>query len=156
VESDPFASQVKVAQGDQDMIDMLAAHDHHFTFGENLGSEDCGAPAERFRWLPTRQPVVMDLWDSAPAPPQSAYTTITTWHNAAKTIAYRGDTYYWRKAREFEKFLDLPRRRGIPFELAAGVDNAARRRLDERGWRLVDSVEISKDVERYRRYIQRS
>src|SRR5262245_1106351 len=33
VESDPFASQVKVAKGDQGMIDMLAAHDTHFSFG---------------------------------------------------------------------------------------------------------------------------
>src|SRR5947209_3142808 len=62
VESDPFASQVKVALGDQATIAALGAHDTHFTFGENLGAADCGVPCERFRWLPTRQPVVLDLW----------------------------------------------------------------------------------------------
>src|SRR5712692_298726 len=63
VETDPFASQVKTARGDEDTIAMLAAHDTHFSFGENLGAADCDVPIERFRWLPTRQPVVMDLWN---------------------------------------------------------------------------------------------
>src|SRR5438093_481870 len=62
VESDPFASQVKVAHGDASMLATLAAHDTLFSFGENLGAPDCTVPMERFHWLPTRQPVVMDLW----------------------------------------------------------------------------------------------
>src|SRR5262245_38800313 len=118
VESDPFASQVKVARGDEGMIAALAAHDTHFSFGENLGQPDCDVPVERFSWLPTRQPVALDLWPVGEGP-GSAYTTITTWHNKGKDLVYRGDTYYWTKDREFEKFLDLPRRRPWPFELAA-------------------------------------
>src|SRR5437899_3081179 len=64
VESDPFASQVRVANGDQAMIDMLSGHDTLFTFGENIGASDCGIPETRFQWLPTRQPVVLDLWET--------------------------------------------------------------------------------------------
>src|SRR5205809_2682471 len=56
VESDPFASQVKVANGDAGMIATLQAHDTLFSFGENLGAADCDVPVERFRWLSTRQP----------------------------------------------------------------------------------------------------
>ena len=41
VESDPFVAQIKVAKGDQGMIDLLAGHDCHFSFGENLGAADC-------------------------------------------------------------------------------------------------------------------
>ena len=111
VESDPFASQVKVAKGDAGMIAALSAHDTHFTFGENLGEDDCTVPLERFCWLPTRQPVVMELWDNPASSSDGPYSTITTWHNQGKDITYRGDTYYWTKDREFEKFLDLPRRR---------------------------------------------
>src|SRR5205823_8323577 len=108
-----------------------------FSFGENLGAADCDVPVERFRWLPTRQPVVLDLWDGpGAATPGAAYTTITTWHNKGKNVVHRGETYYWTKDREFEKFFDLPRLRSGPFELAAGVDGDARRRLTERGWRL--------------------
>jgi hypothetical protein len=156
VESDPFAAQVQVAQGNAAVIAALAAHDTHFSFGENLGAPDCDVPLERFRWRPTRQPVVLDLWDPLPPAAGAAYTTITTWHNAGKNVSYRGDTYYWTKDREFEKFLDLPRRRPVPFELAAGVGEDVRRLLRDHGWRHVDSVGISADPDRYRTYIQRS
>lgn len=156
VESDPFAAQVKAAQGDEGVLAALAAHDTHFSFGENLGAPDCDVPAGPFRWLPTRQPVILDLWDNRDSPAGTAYTTITTWHNKGKDIAYRGETYYWTKDREFLKFLDLPRRQRVSFELAAGVSDDVRRRLLEHGWRLVHSVDISRDVGLYRDYIQRS
>jgi hypothetical protein len=156
VESDPFAAQVGVAQGDSATIAALAAHDTHFSFGENLGAPDCGVAIERFRWLPTRQPVVMDLWANVLERPGDAYTTITTWHNKGKTIDYRGDRYYWTKDREFKKFLDLPQRRGAAFELATMVDADVLELLHGHGWRQEDSAAISRDVDRYREYIQQS
>jgi len=157
VESDPFASQVKVAQGDQGMISMLAAHDTHFSFGENLGAPDCQVPIEKFRWLPTRQPVAVDLWKHSFSANGAAYNTITTWQNKSRQIVWQNETYYWTKDREFERFLDLPQRRpGIAFELAAGVDDAVRKRLTEHKWNLVGSIEMSRDVDRYREYIQQS
>jgi hypothetical protein len=156
VESDPFASQVKVAKGDAAMIAALRAHDTHFSFGENLGAADCTVPVEHFRWLPTRQPVAIDLWDAPPAPAGAAYSTITTWHNKGKDIDYRGDRYYWTKDREFEKFLDLPRRRNAPYELAASVTPEVRELLVRHGWRQVPSIEVSRDPDRYRAYIQQS
>jgi hypothetical protein len=156
VESDPFASQVKVASGDAGMIDMLAAHDTHFSFGENLGASDCQVPIERFHWHPTRQPVVMDIWQTGPPPADAPYTTITTWHNKGKNIEWRGDTWYWTKDREFEKILDLPRRRPVPLELATTVDVAVQDQLRAHGWRQSGSVEISRDADLYRQYIQKS
>ncbi len=155
VESDPFAAQVKVAQGDEGTIKWLAAHDTLFSFGENLGAPDCDVPIEKFQWLPTRQPVAVELWNNG-APGGSAYSTITTWHNKGKNLEWRGDTWYWTKDREFEKFLDLPRRRGNTFELATGVGEDVQRLLREHGWHQVDSVPISRDADRYRSYIQQS
>ena len=155
VESDPFSAQVRVAQGDEATVRTLAAHDTLFSFGENLGGPDCEVPIERFRWLPTRQPVLLDLWDN-PHPGGEAYNTITTWHNKGKNLVYRGDTYYWTKDREFERLLDLPLRREVPFELATGVNGDVGRLLREHGWRQVDSVAVSRDVDGYREYIQRS
>ncbi|PYK98038.1 MAG: hypothetical protein DME19_14085 [Verrucomicrobia bacterium] len=158
VESDPFAAQVKVATGDPGMIGTLAAHDALFSFGENLGAPDCGVPVERFRWLPTRQPVVVELWDNPSGPDsRAAYNTIATWHNSGKDIAWRDDTWYWTKDREFKKFLELPRHRpSIAFELAAGVDAEVKRLLNDQGWRQVDSIAMSKDVDCYRNYLQQS
>jgi hypothetical protein len=156
VESDPFASQVKVANGDAATIAALNAHDTHFTFGENIGQPDCGIPVERYRWLPTRQPVAMDLWRDGALLDDAPYTTITTWHNTGKDVEYRGERYYWTKDREFERFIDLPLRRSVPFELAVGVDDAVRTRLEDNRWRLRRSVDLSASVDDYRRYIQGS
>ena len=155
VESDPFASQVKVAKGDAGMIATLAAHDTLFSFGENLGAPDCGVPLEKFRWLPTRQPVALELWDHA-LPPGTTYNTITTWHNRGKDLEYRGQTWYWTKDREFEKFLELPRKCPARFELAATVDAKVKARLQQHGWQQTDSIEISKGTVRYRGYIQQA
>ncbi len=155
VESDPFASQVKVAKGDAGMIATLAAHDTLFTFGENLGAPDCGVPLEKFRWLPTRQPVELELWQHA-LPPGTTYNTITTWHNRGKDFEYRGQTWYWTKDREFEKFLELPRKCPARFELAATVDAKVKARLQQHGWQQTDSIEISSGTDRYRGYIQQA
>lgn len=155
VESDPFASQVKAASGDPKTLAALAAHDTLFTFGENIGADDCTVPVGPFTWLPTRQPVALDLWPVAAPRADAPYSTITTWRNVGKDVTWRGDRYYWTKDREFEKFLDLPRRRpGVGFELAAGVEADVRERLLAHGWRQRDSVAISRDVERYRDYIR--
>ena len=156
VESDPFASQARVAQGDEAMIAALDAHDTHFSFGENIGLDGCGVPVSRYDWLPTRQPVVMGLWDTEPPPPDAAYTTITTWHNEGKGVVYQGETYHWTKDREFEHFIDLPQRRQQRFELAVNGDDDARRRLTANGWDQIDSVHISGNMDRYRSYIARS
>jgi len=155
VESDPFRMQVKVAQGDAGAIEQLAMHDTLFTFGENLGAADSLTPIERFNWLPTRQPVVMDLWAN-PFKGGEAYNTITTWSNKDRHIEYNGETYYWTKDREFLKFIDLPTRRDVPFEMAVGVEGEARALLEKNRWRLASSVGVSQDIDSYRAYIQQS
>ena len=157
VETDPVAAQIRVAQGDSETIAALEAHDTLFSFGGNFGSKDCRVPLERFRWLPTCQPVAMELWHN-PSVHQNgaAHTTIATWKNAGKDLVYKGETYYWSKDREFKKFLDLPLRREVPFELAVGVPPRVRRSLLKNRWRLLDPVWLSRDAERYRAYIRNS
>jgi hypothetical protein len=148
---------VKVAKGDQGMIDLLAAHDTHFSFGENLGAADCDAPIKRFRWLPTRQPVAVELWNGAEPTGGPTYTTITTWHNQGKDIEWGGGKWYWTKDREFEQFLDLPRLRPQQqFELATSVGDDVRKLLCDQGWNQTGSIEVSRDTDAYKRYIQQS
>ena len=72
VESDPFHVQVKVLEGDVKTLNALAAHDIHFSFGENLGQPDCDLPVDLVCWHPTRQPVLMDLWEN-PFPPRERF-----------------------------------------------------------------------------------
>ncbi|HMJ65235.1 MAG TPA: hypothetical protein VK615_07770, partial [Candidatus Binatia bacterium] len=156
VESDPFASQVKVAKGDRDMIRTLQQHDTLFTFGECVGLSDCDVPVEQFRWLPTRQPIALELWRQCAPTGGEKYTTITTWHNKGKDIEYRGDTWYWTKDREFEKFLKLARQRPVQLELAATVPPEVEDALRKHGWLTTDSVELSRNPDSYRHYIQAS
>jgi hypothetical protein len=158
VETDPVAAQIKVAQGDAPTIAALAAHDTHFSFGGNFGAPDCQVPLERFKWLPSRQPVVLDLWDN----PRSyetngaAYNTIATWQNSGKDVVYQGQTYYWSKDREFMKILDLPTRRPVPFELAVGVEEPVQQQLEKNRWRILNPLELSRNLERYRNFILNS
>src|SRR5436190_1088218 len=77
--------------------------------------------------------------------------------NRGNDIEWDGQTYRWSKHHEFLKFIDLPKRRpNVGFELAAGVDENVMSMLTGNGWRNVHPVTISGDLERYRRYIQRS
>jgi hypothetical protein len=156
IESDPFAWQVRYVQNDPVAVKHLGAHDLHFTFGEHIGAADCQIPATPFDWHATRQPVVIDMWSSAPPAGRCPYATITTWRNKGRDVTFRGDTYYWTKDREFERFLDLPRRRDVTFELATTVPADTEARLKDLGWELVNSVDVSSDLERYRDYIRNS
>lgn len=151
IESDPFMFQVDVANGVRSTIDLLAAHTHHFTFGERIGASDCTIPPTPFDWHPTRQPVAMELWASATGPGR-AYRTITTWANKGKDRTWAGETYHWTKDREFRRYLDLPSRRQVQLELAVS-DSEARALLPAHGWRQSEARAVSADPDLYRRFI---
>ena len=153
LETDPVLPQIEVTEGRQFTIDLLAAHTHHFSFGERLGRPGCGVPVDRFRYLPTRQPVVLDWW-TAPGDDNGRYTTVASWRQTQKDIVWRGETYYWSKDREFMKVLDLPRRSAASFELALAIDDgAALSKLQAAGWTVNDGLALSKDIQSYRKFV---
>ncbi|MCK4609375.1 MAG: hypothetical protein KAT71_07830 [Gammaproteobacteria bacterium] len=156
VESDPFSFQVKAAQGDEGVIKHLKAHDVFFSFGENLGAPDCTVPLGGVKWLPTRQPVQMDLWSNSLHCESKKYTTITTWKNKGKDINYDGDTYFWTKDREFEKFIDLPLKTENKFELATNVDQQVHDYLTEYRWDISSAHAVSRNLYKYQNYIKNS
>jgi hypothetical protein len=166
LETDPVMRQIEVVRGDRKAIELLAAHTHHFTYGENLGAPDCGVPVTRFNYLPTRQPIVLDWWTSdgrlssdANGRPNipARFTTIAKWRQPGKDIESNGETYSWSKHVEFLKFIDLPRRTRQEFELALAWENEkdeeAIPQLTSFGWRVVDAISLSLDVAPYRDYI---
>lgn len=155
IESDPFTTQVGLDQANASTVNQICHHDTLFSFGENLGAEDCLVPAGDYQWLPTRQPVILDLWPAS-GPDSGRYTTVTSWYSKGKDIEYRGETFFWTKDREFKRFLDLPKRSASQFELAVGADDDVRALLASNGWRYIDSVPLSNDISAYRRYIQQS
>jgi hypothetical protein len=156
VETDPVLPQLEIAEGREFTIGLLAAHTHHFTFGENLGTPRCPIPVERFWYRPTRQPVVRDWWPQStrPAAAPLRFTTIANWRQSGKDVTWRGEVYTWSKHHEFLKLIDAPARTHVSLELMlAGGDAPTRSALAARGWRLGDAEALSGDILPYRDYV---
>ncbi|MCU1448283.1 MAG: hypothetical protein JWP02_453 [Acidimicrobiales bacterium] len=157
LETDPVLPQVEVAEGRAFTTDLLSAHTHLATFGENLGAPDCGVPVTPgFDYIPTRQPVVCDWWVT-PGVPGARYTTIGSWRQDGKDLEWQGETYTWSKHVEFLKILDLPSRLSKSVDLALACDDADDLALlRSHGWGVVEAVPLSLDLDVYRRYIATS
>ncbi|HEV2994839.1 MAG TPA: hypothetical protein VGW99_02675 [Chthoniobacterales bacterium] len=159
IESDPGVEQIKIAKRTRSTIDYLRRHRALFTFGENVGSKKFPVPTHGFKWLPTRQPVVLDFWKTKRPPAHAAlFTSIANWSTSGlKDIAWRGEKYLWSKSREFLRFVAAPKKAGEPFELATSIkDRQTREKFERNDWRLRSPVDLSINYWLYRDYIQRS
>jgi hypothetical protein len=158
VGTDPVGREIEIAQGVQNVVDLLAPHCCFFTWGENHGNPDCLVPvSSRFHFIPTRQPIVLDLWERHVEGPRELFTTVGNWRQANSDIVFEGRLYTWSKHVEFARFLDLPSRCGPQFELAlSGYDEDDRRLLEAHGWRVRNSMSFSTDLDAYGEYIASS
>ena len=165
IDSDPVFTQIKLARGQPGFCALVEAHDTHFSFGECLPGT---LPETRHRWIPTRQPIVLDQWQ-AEDPCRRVFTTVMNWASYdPEELAGRS---YGQKEIEFVRFLDLPGR-VVPVELEIAGRGMFRASLPggagdgqqvpvpqllfAKGWRLVDASVVCGDWETYRRYIQSS
>jgi hypothetical protein len=153
--TDPVVREIELHQQLPETIELFEQHATLFTWGENYGHADCGIPVSpRFRFLPTRQPVVIGLWESLQPAESPAFTTIAGWQQLWRDITLDGELYRWSKNFEFMKFLTLPSRTTQPLELAlAGCNDDDRQTLEQHGWRVRDASEVSDDLDTYRDYI---
>jgi hypothetical protein len=159
VESDPGVEQIKIDQRVKSTRDYLRRHHALFTFGENVGTKAFPVPDHGFKWWPTRQPVVTDLWRSTRSPARAAVlTSIANWSTSGlKDISWRGKKYLWSKSLEFMRFVAAPKKSKEPFELATDIrDVRTRRKFERNGWRFTSPHQLSVDYWRYRDYIRRS
>ncbi|HEY4284084.1 MAG TPA: hypothetical protein VGM62_13540 [Chthoniobacterales bacterium] len=159
IESDPAVEQIKIDQGIKPTKRYLRRHRALFTFGENVGTPEFPVPTHGFKWLPTRQPVVTDLWQTHRRPGAAAlFTSIANWSTSGlKDITWRGEKYLWSKSREFLRFVTAPKKAGEQFELATNIkDDRTKSRFIKNDWRLVSPLQLSVDYWQYRDYIRRS
>jgi hypothetical protein len=159
VESDPGVEQIRIDKGVGSTIDYLRRHRSLFTFGENVGTKSFLVPTHNLKWLPTRQPVVIDLWKTNRAPPRAAvFTSVANWSTSGlKDITWRGEKYLWSKSREFLRFVAAPKKAGETFELATNIKDAkARAKFLRNGWRFRSPLQVSVDYWLYRDYVRRS
>jgi hypothetical protein len=158
VDIDPGVTQIRAENGDRVLRAILDEHQHHFTVGENIGTERSPLPTGGYTWHPTRAPIDLAQWQDGGAAPDSAYTTVGTWDHAEREMTFRGEVYSWRKRIEWLRFLDLPRRTGCTFEVAMDVDRVPgdAERLAAYGWRTKSPRAVSGDPWVYRDYIRGS
>lgn len=157
LESDPGIPQIKWSRGDPKTRALIAGHTHLFTFAENIHGDDCLLPADALAYHTTRQPVLLDQWENA-ATSRRGYTTVARWKKQReKAIEFEGERYRWNKDEEFENYIDLPQRSGRQMELAlAEVGRDSKQRLEAHDWNVIDAVQVSASLERYRSYIRNS
>jgi hypothetical protein len=159
VESDPGVEQIKIDKKTKPTIDYLKRHHALFSFGENVGTKRFPVPLHGFKWFPTRQPVVIDLWKTSRAPTGVAvFTSIANWSTSGlKDITWRGEKYLWSKSREFLRFVQAPKKSGETFELATNMkDQPTREKFECNCWRLRSPNDLSIDYWLYRDYIAKS
>lgn len=157
VATDPVQLELELHKRVPATIDFFQAHTAVFSFSENYGNADCLLPVtEGFPIRPTRQPVVLELWDDFDQPEQELFTTVASW-TQQQDLRFDDETYPSSKHLEFLKVLDLPRRSTQPLELALSrCPDEHQWLLTEHGWRVRDALEVSADLDTYRRYIATS
>jgi hypothetical protein len=155
LETDPVEFAIYLAQNLQEMIDYMAPHAWFFTWGENYGKPDCQTPvSDRFQFKPTRQPVVVDLWEPFSNGAGELFTTVASWRQPRRDVRFDGETYHWSKHHQFLKVIDLPTMTPQRFELAlAAYDDEDRLLLESKGWMVRDATSVSGDLDEYRQYI---
>ena len=144
VETDPVPAELEMATGTQ--ADPFAGHQVVATYGENFGAPDCRVPLCGRRFLKTRQAIDLELWPMCYREDARYFTTIGNYRQEGTDAELDGETYYWSKHIEWEKFIGLPRLTPQPFELAMMPEEPDRSHLRTHGWRLTDPFRMSLDV----------
>jgi hypothetical protein len=137
-------------------MEMGQSYHHEFwTIGLNAGRANCCLPASPLRWQTFFPLVDTRFVQPQRGPTHFKFTTIGQWYWGG-AVEVNGDFPDLSKKVAFEKYLDLPgRTTQAAFELAMnlGRDDPERRRLTDRGWRVVDPHRVAKTAARYRRYL---
>lgn len=153
VDTDPAFTQIRNLQ-EESQRDYADQHNVFFSFGENIGGQDCYVPDDSYPWQATRQPVVLDKWPVIAAPKEGRYTTVMQW-DSYKVQEHDG-VIYGMKSRSFDPYMDVPKKTSVKLELAIGSESAPRDLLKSNDWLLRDPLEVTRDLWTYQRYIQAS
>jgi hypothetical protein len=154
IDSDPMFTQVGLLNASPEVRDRVRAHDRHFTFAENIGTAKCRIPDAGFRWLPTRQPVVLDWWQPHHGVGRNLWTTVMNWVSY-KECRHEGESW-GQKDVEFLRFVELPRRTSEAFQVAMGMGPGKKRptaMLQSTGWQIIEPSTYLPDPWTYHDYL---
>lgn len=152
IDSDPGFTQVKVVNGDTNLVNTLEHCEHLFTVGLNLGTESCLVPTLGKHWIQTVQPVVLPHWPFKGEESATYFSSVMQWRSYREMI-YNGVSY-GNKDKEFPKFIQLPKLTQQPFNLA--ISGGDPDELSRNGWQVVTGWSSSFTPEQYQGLIQTS
>jgi hypothetical protein len=155
IDIDPGLFQTWVSAGQLSLV----PHTHYFTIGETVGRPGAKFSDLSLTWHYIPPPICLEWWPPVRTLPPAPFTTISHW--VSKDWLKGDDGLYSNEKRTgFLPFLDLPRHTSQNLELALWLreeeDAQDRRMLEDRGWRVRDSVSVSSTPWEYQRYIRGS
>jgi hypothetical protein len=153
IDTDPLFVQVRNLTDEKSRAH-ASAHNVFFTFAVNIRNGTARIPDDGFNWRPTRQPVVLDMWNVETPPPSAPYTTVMQWQSYP-ALEYAGKRYAM-KAESFEPFFDLPSMTAAPLEIALGGEAAPRSALRSKRWRLQNPLEVARMPGDFQNYLRAS
>jgi hypothetical protein len=153
IDTDPVFTQVRHLN-DGMARQNASGHNTFFTFGENYNKQGCTIPQDGFPWQPTRQPVILDLWENDHFIPDGRWSTVMQW-DSYKTAHWNTHSY-GMKSLSFQLYYDLPALVGEKFELALGSVSAPREDLCKKGWLINDPLQVTLTPFSYRHFIWQS
>jgi hypothetical protein len=137
---------------------LVASHDRHLTYAENIYGADCLIPRLDFDWRPTRCVVTLPEWKAVretAIPAGAPMTTVMTW-DWFKGPLLLNQVEYGTKAMEFEKFASLPGKTAVKIALAINGDKAPVAKVKAAGWQVLSAHDSTLTPLVYQRFIAQS
>ncbi len=159
LDTDPGCNQIPlVGHPDSDFGQLIAAHDRHLTYAENIRAADCRVPTLGHDWITTRCIATAAPWDryiDQPPGADARFTTIMGWDYFHPPLILDG-VEYRTKVPEFERFYDVVRRSDQTFKIAVGGAKAPLEQLRKDGWDVVEGRPATLTPAIYADFIGRS
>ena len=153
IDTDPVFTQIRNLQDPARKL-LTSKHNIFFTFGENIHSSVCQIPKDGFKWQATRQPIQLENWMNQNKNHNGKFTNIMQWESYP-SLEFN-EIRYGLKSDSFWPYLDLPKRTRQQLEIALGSPSAPRKVLRDNSWSLINPLDVSEDLWKYRKYIQHS
>jgi hypothetical protein len=149
IDGEPAYTQMKMENGT-----IYPDYDVYFTNGMNIGLKSSSAPTAGIKWRHIYHPVVVDLYEPLYTSSNKHFSTIMNWQSH-KSIEYKG-VAYGQKDIEFVKFMELPKRINVPFEIAVYGKETPAQSLIENGWILRSAHQITYSYDSFNNYVTSS
>jgi hypothetical protein len=139
--------------------ELISRYHRYMTVGLGINDANNPIPKHGVEWKTFPCVVYLPMWERMPDPgPLTPFSSLTHW--TWEQLKRPGGLVSASKRDAYLKHIALPKRTGMPFELAANIHpedkTGDRQLLESHGWRVVDPYEVAPTPEKFREYIHQS